>query len=218
MEGVAVILPSFRNCMRPGVKTKDGPGWRESRGESALANKSRCSLWKDRIHRAGDGLFSPFREHLFTWVIQHTTGFSSTEAAFALWSLLHRDLDAKCFGQMQKLFPCFVVLLQPPQWPHLCLSCGAFKPVHVLHCSEPASLAQSHCFCAASGPCSVMPVHRQLGGSHTLYRTFHCTLFACATTARRAESLLFYLPETALNALQTSQKWEWLSCSEIQEG
>ncbi|KAM7088803.1 uncharacterized protein J5F26_012907 [Ciconia maguari] len=50
--------------MRPRVKNKDGPGWRESRGESALQDKIQCSLRKDRVHRAGGGLFSPFRVHL----------------------------------------------------------------------------------------------------------------------------------------------------------
>ncbi|KAM6049571.1 uncharacterized protein VSU04_012650 [Chlamydotis macqueenii] len=40
----AVQTSKQRNSVRPGVKTEDGPGWRESRGESALENKIQCSL------------------------------------------------------------------------------------------------------------------------------------------------------------------------------
>lgn len=73
-------------------------------------------------------------------------------------------------GKRGDSFPHFVVLPQPPQRPHLCLYGGAFKPLYVLHCSEPASsLAQSHCFCAVSGLRLVMPVCRRLGGSLSRY-------------------------------------------------
>ncbi|EOB00248.1 hypothetical protein Anapl_05822, partial [Anas platyrhynchos] len=57
-------FPSSRNYVRPGVKNRDGPGWRESRGESDLEDKMQCRFPKDRIHRTGDGLFS-FHEQLF---------------------------------------------------------------------------------------------------------------------------------------------------------
>lgn len=101
MEGVAVIFPSFRNCVRPGVKNKDGPGRRQSRGEPAVENKSQCSLWKHRVQSWGWPLLP------FPWASLQVSnaGFSSTAAAFALWSPLHRD--AKRFGQMQKFLPLF---------------------------------------------------------------------------------------------------------------
>lgn len=93
----------------------------------------------------------------------------------------HRNSRAKCLEQTCKFRPLFCCPAPANPWPHLCLyrGGGGFPPSHALRCSEAGSpLAHHHS--VLSGPCSVMSVYRQLGGSHTLQNS------ARALTVRRA--------------------------------